>query len=159
MKSSNSPHQGFWRAPLKSDWIWIGNWWKKCLKVLLWRRNLTDRNWKSHDFLPKYYIETHWSNSLNFYRIQSNLHGGEECDGKDVDFHEKRGRMRNTSKAAAEHVVRILDELFMKKKHKYIWFSLDSSLEDARSNLGKKIGRRQKIRKMMIQGKSKQQQQ
>jgi len=37
--------------------------------------------------------------------------------------------------------------------------SLDSSLEDARSNLGKKIGRRQKIRKMMIQGKSKQQQQ
>ena len=104
------------------------------------------------------YIETQWSNSLNFYRIQSNLHGGEECDGKDVDFHEKRGRMRNTSKAA-EHVVRILDELFMKKKHKYIWFSLDSSLEDARSNLGKKIGRRQKIGKMMIQDKSKQQQQ
>ena len=119
MKSSNSPHQGFWRAPLKSDWIWMGNWWKKCLKVLLWRRNLTDRNWKSHDFLPKYYIETHWSNSLNFYRIQSNLHGGEECDGKDVDFHEKRGRMRNTSKAA-EHVVRILDELFMKETQVYL---------------------------------------
>ena len=57
---------------------------------------------------------------MNFYRIQSNLHGGEEeCDGKDVDFHEKRGRMRNTSKAA-EHVVRILDELFMKETQVYL---------------------------------------
>ena len=79
---------------------------------------------------------------MNFYRIQSNLHGGEECDGKDVDFHEKRGRMRNTSKAA-EHVVRILDELFMKETQVYlIQFRFKS--RRCQIQLRKKIGRRQK---------------
>ena len=59
----------------------------------------------------------------------------EECDGKDVDFHEKRGRTRNFE----GWVLRILDVSFLWKKHR---FSSDPSPEDARPNL--EIGRTEK---------------